>query len=160
VLDRRPVGLLDRAQPGGHPPFPGRDRLTVATAVGVLGQALPVPLDLPDVCLALFGVSCHREHGDAGGVLIQDQADRPGCAVAVGHGDDPGARHVLRGNRQALPGPVAEALQHHLCPVDLVACPAEVLTDRTRVGGPAGAVFHQPGGLGPVGCGGRAGADA
>ena len=44
--------------------------------------------------------------------------------------------------------------------VDLVAGGAEVLPDRAEVGAAGDAVFHQPGGLRPVGVGGGAGVDA
>ena len=44
--------------------------------------------------------------------------------------------------------------------VDLVAGGAEVLPDRAEVGAAGDAVFHQPGGLGPVSVGGGAGVNA
>ena len=59
-----------------------------------------------------------------------------------------------------MPGPVAEAGEHGVGAVDLVAGGGEVLADRAEVGAAGDAVVHEPGGLGLVGVGGGAGVDA
>ena len=59
-----------------------------------------------------------------------------------------------------MPGAGAEAGQHDVGAVDLVAGGAEVLADRAEVGAAGGAVVHEPGGLRLVGVGAGAGVDA
>jgi len=126
------------------------DGLAVAPAVGALGQALAELLDLADVSFSLVGMSSDGEHGDVGGGVIKDQADRLGLGIPAGQGNDAGSigfRPGPLGDGEALSGVLAEACRHDVGPVDLVADGAEVLADRAEVGTAADAVFHEPGGL-------------
>ena len=100
--------------------------MAVASAVGVFGQALAVPLDLADVGLSLVGMGGDGEQGGGG---VQDEADGLAVGVPRGQGDDAGAVGFglgLPGEGGAFPGPVVESGQHHVGLVDLVAGRAEV----------------------------------
>jgi hypothetical protein len=86
-------------------------------------------------------------------VVIQDEADGLAFGVPVGRGDDLGSVGLwpgLFGEGEALPGPLVEFCQHQVGPVELVAGGAEVLADRPEMDAAAGAVIHEPGGLGVV----------
>ncbi len=111
----------------------------------------------------LVGVGGDGEGGDAGGGGIQDQGDRLGLGILTGQGGDPGTVDVgpcLPGMGAAVLGAVAEAGEHGVGAVDLVAGGGEVLADRAEFGAAGDAVVHEPGGLGTVSVGGGAGVDA
>ena len=163
ALDGRAVGVLDGAQPIRDPGLAGGDGLAVAPAVGAFGQAAAGPLDLADVGLAFVGVRGDGEHGDVGGGVVQDKADRLGLGVAAGQGEDPGTVGLgpgLLGVDAALADPVMELGEDHVGPVDLVADGGEVLPDRAQVGAAVDGVFQQPGGLRLVRVGAGAGVPA
>jgi integrase len=100
--------------------------------------------------------------GDAGGGGIQDHGYRLGFRVLAGQGGDPGAVDFgpgLLGLSASLSGAVMQADEHGVGAVDLVASGGEVLPDRAEFSAAGDAVVHEPGGLGPVSVGARAGVD-
>src|SRR5271156_2717707 len=93
-FNRRLVGAFDGAEAGGDAGFAGGNGLAVAAAVGAFGQGLAVAFDFADVGFTFVGVGSHGEQGDAGGSLVQDQADGPAAGGGLGQGDDLGTVSV------------------------------------------------------------------
>lgn len=56
AVERRAVGMLDRAQPCGEACFAGGNGLAVGPSPGTLGQGLAVLLDFAEVGFAVAGV--------------------------------------------------------------------------------------------------------
>ena len=164
ALGRGPVGLLDGAQPGGDPGLAGGDGLAVASAVGALGQAAGRTVRPR----GRGPLARRRARRWRTWTVLAVVASRRRLTVWLSGSRR--ARAMIRGpsvSGQACSGWPRPCLARSWSSASITSArsiwsqaAAEVLPDRPEVGAPAGAVFHQPGGLRTVRVVAGAGVDA